>query len=89
MKKAIQDSPDSGISYAELGYAYANLRKFDKALLYYDMAIQLEYHHYLVYYNRGWAKYNLDKNSNYCADFQMALDLGYRKAQYTLDEECR
>jgi len=89
--KAIREKSIFADAYAGRAYAYSRLDLHQKALDDYNEALMqggVQYE-YLVYYNRGWAKYNLGQKAEACPDWQKALDLGYEKAKETLKKYCK
>jgi tetratricopeptide (TPR) repeat protein len=89
--QVLNNNPRLGDAYAERGFSQARLKQYQDAL--YDYADALQYggltHEDLVWYNQGWAFFNLGDKPRACESWQKALTLGYQPAQEALQKHCQ
>ncbi len=87
--QVIGQAPNLAAAYAERGYCFAKLKRYQEALSDLEKAIDLGFKDPLVFLNRGWAKYNLGDKQGACADWQQAEQQGYSKAGETIAAYCQ
>jgi tetratricopeptide (TPR) repeat protein len=76
-------------TYYLMGLCYGGLNDYKTALTWLDKAIEQDPNKAIYYSNRGIAKGQMGVNTNFCPDFQKALDLGFAEAQTMLDRYCK
>jgi len=96
-KSALKENPDSDdfMLYAYLGNSLSKSGYYFDAVDYYDRAIELkptqvmDYSNWIKnYFNRGVAKYYLDRPKDACEDWKKSYDLGYGSASEYLNDFC-
>jgi len=75
LNKAIELDPNNAAAYNNRGYAYYNLKEYDKAIRDYDRAIELNPNDAESYKDRGRAYIGLDEQIRAIMDFDKALEL--------------
>jgi len=75
LNKADQLYPGGPNIFNNMGYAYAALGNYDKAINYYDRAILIDPNTSSYYNNRARARFNLKDYQGSLTDFNTALDL--------------
>lgn len=97
LQNALKENPDSDdfMLYAYLGNSLSKSGYYFDAISYYDKAIALkptrvmDYSNWIKnYFNRGVAKYYLDKPNEACVDWKKSYDLGYGSASEYLNDFC-
>lgn len=73
----------------QIGFCYAELGEYEKAVDWYTNAIAREPAEGINYYNRGLIYQNVKNNKAACDDFRQAVLLGLQSAQFTLDQFCK
>ncbi|MDA3943578.1 MAG: tetratricopeptide repeat protein [Bacteroidetes bacterium] len=95
--RALEEDPDAPdfMIYAYLGNALSKSGKYFDAIAFFDKAIELkptrvmDYSNWVKnYFNRGVAKYYLDRPEDACIDWKKSYDLGYGSASEYLNDFC-
>jgi tetratricopeptide (TPR) repeat protein len=68
--------------YFDLGYKAGEVGEYEKAIEYFNNAINIDRNYRQAYENRGWIKYRMEKYLSSLEDLSMALDLGANKWTY-------
>jgi tetratricopeptide (TPR) repeat protein len=71
------------------GLANLRLKMYDNALADFTQALSLDSLYSQAYANRGIVLINLNRNTEACADFQKACELGFHQAQPLLEQYCK
>ena len=75
-EEAAELDPDNPVIWYGLGVSWMNEEKWEKAIGYFDKAIELKSDYTDAFYNRGQAKFYLGEVYRACEDWQLAYDLG-------------
>jgi tetratricopeptide (TPR) repeat protein len=75
-----QDRKENADTYYRAGEGYYKMEKYDKAIAYYDKAIELNPNHALAYYNRGGAYAEIRQYKKAIADYDRAIELNPNNA---------
>lgn len=86
--KAIEIAPDFAAAIANRGTVKDENRDYDGALKDYNRALELEPNNGMTYFNIGNTKHNQGLNSEACANWKKAKELGADYAQERLEKNC-
>lgn len=75
-QEAAELDPENPVVWYGLGVSWMNEEKWEKAIAYFDKAIELKSDYTDAYYNRGQSNFYLGEVYLACDDWQMAYDLG-------------
>ena len=76
-------------NYVHLGNAYQSLKNYQEAINYYQLYLTLNGDDARVYYNKGIAELNAEKNEEACKSLKKALELGEGKARKVVSSVCK
>lgn len=74
--KASDLNPENEEAWYGLGMTWMNEKKYQKAIGYFDQAIELKSNYTDAYYNRGQSWFYMGELRKACKDWQVAYDLG-------------
>lgn len=74
--RATEFDPQNEQAWYGIGISWMNEEKWEKAIGYFDKAIQLKSDYTDAYYNRGQANFYLGEVYRACDDWQIAFELG-------------
>ena len=86
--KGITADPNSYECYLGKGVAAYNSGKYELGIESFNQASNISMNHPEIYYFRAHCKAETKDTEGACADFRLALDLGYMKAQEGIDSLC-
>ena len=89
MLEKTKSSPVDARTYYKTGNEYYEKGDYEKAIENYNMAILLSPIFSEAYFNRGTAKYNTLDVNGACEDWKMALKLGYKDADFRINQYCK
>lgn len=83
------DSLSHPKAYSNSALAYYHTARYDQAIVYYNIAIDMMPEMADLRYLRGLAYKKFGDSDNACVDFKSALDMGYAKAFEEYNSTCR
>jgi len=87
---ALRLEPNNDLIYNGKGVSLYALKRYDEALVNYDAAIRINPNFGQAFYNRAFVKYmGMNDKEGGCQDWQKALSLKYKQAEFALDKFCK
>lgn len=84
-EKAIEINPSKAGYYNDIANCYrGGIKDYDKALEYYNIAIEKGFNEGFVYYNRAICKLETSDLSGACSDYQIAINNGWNNDYYNI-----
>jgi Flp pilus assembly protein TadD len=87
-KKAIKLSPTDAGNYNSLGWAMYNLKQYNEALKYFNIALDMKLNEPYIFYNIGLTELSLNNTKNACKAFKTAVEKGHIEAKNYYNSNC-